>query len=112
MRAYKQYSLKDEHVLSLSKLLPKSKKLKLPEARRPKEVGKTDDSNYYLYYMMVRHSTKNCYTFKDVLQTLIDVEVLKLRSEQKKVMANMTSFNLAESSHRCQPKWFPSRKGN
>jgi len=39
---------------------------------------------------MLGHPTKNCYIFKDVLQALIDTEVLKLRSEQKKVIANMT----------------------
>jgi len=41
---------------------------------------------------MLGHPTKNCYVFKDNLQALIDAEVLKLRPEQKKVMANMTSF--------------------
>ena len=40
---------------------------------------------------MLRHPTKNCYIFKDVLQALIDAEVLKLRLEQKKMTANMTS---------------------
>ena len=35
---------------------------------------------------------KNCYIFKDVLQALIDVDVLKLRPEKKKVTANMTSL--------------------
>jgi len=43
MRANKQYFFKDEHVASLFKLFHKSKKLKLPEAKRPGEVGKTDD---------------------------------------------------------------------
>jgi len=41
---------------------------------------------------MLGHPTKSCYIFKDILQALIDVEVLKLRPEQKKVTANMTSF--------------------
>ena len=41
---------------------------------------------------MLRHPTKSCYVFKDILQVLIDVEVLKLCPEQKKVTANMTSF--------------------
>ena len=40
-RANKQYSFKDEHVDSLFKLLNKSNRLKLSEARRPKEVDKT-----------------------------------------------------------------------
>jgi len=90
-RAIKSYSFKDEHVVSLFKLLQKSNRLKLQEVRRPKEVGKTDDPNYCLYHRILRHPTKNCYIFKYVLQALIDAEVLKLRLEQKKVTANMTA---------------------
>jgi len=40
---------------------------------------------------MLGHPTKNCYNFEDVLQALINAEVLKLRSEQKKVTTNMTN---------------------
>ena len=92
MRASMQYSFEDEHVVSLFKLLNKSNKLKLPEARRPKEVGKTDDPNYCLYYRILGHPIKSCYIFKDVFQALIDAEVLKLRPEQKNVTTNMTSL--------------------
>ena len=91
-RANKQYSFKDEHVDSLFKLLNKSNRLKLPEAKRPEEVGKTDSPNYCLDHRMLGHPTKSCYVFKDILQALIDADVLKLRPEQKKVTANMTSF--------------------
>jgi len=59
-RANKQYSFKDEHVDSLFKLLNKSNRLKLPEARRPEEVGKTDNPNYCLYHRMLGHPTKSC----------------------------------------------------
>ena len=48
-RANKQYSFKDEHVDSLFKLLNKSNRLKLPEVRRPEEVGKTDNPNSVSY---------------------------------------------------------------
>ena len=41
---------------------------------------------------MLEHPTKNCYVFKNVLQALINADILKLRPEKKKVMANMTSF--------------------
>jgi len=41
---------------------------------------------------MLGYPAKSCYIFKDILQALIDAEVLKLRPEQKKVTANMTSF--------------------
>ena len=81
--ANKSYSFKDEHVV-LFKLLQKGNKLKLSEIRRPE-----DDPNYCLYHRMLGHPIENCYIFKIVLQALIDAEVLKLRSEQKKVTANM-----------------------
>ena len=61
----KLYSFKDEHVVSLFKLLQKSNKFKLSDIRRPEEVGKSDDPNYYLYHRMLEHPTKNCYIFKD-----------------------------------------------
>jgi len=89
--ANKLYSFKDEHVISLFKLLQKSNKLKLSEIRHPEEVEKTDDPSYCLYHRMLGHPTKNCYIFKVILQALIDVEVLKLRPEKKKVTANMTA---------------------
>jgi len=79
--ANKLYSFKDEHVISLFKLLQKSDRLKLPEIRLPEKVGKTEDPNYCLYHRMPRHPTKNCYIFKDVLQALIDADVLKLHPE-------------------------------
>ena len=47
-RVNKQYSFKDKHVDSLFKLLNKSNRLKIPEARRPEEVSKSDNPNYYL----------------------------------------------------------------
>jgi len=63
-RANKQHSFKDEHVDSLFKLLNKSNRMKLPEAKRPEEVGKTDNPNYYLYHRMLGHPTKSCYSSK------------------------------------------------
>jgi len=48
MHANEQYSFKDEHIVSLYKLLHKSNNLKLPEAKHPEEMGKTDNLNYYL----------------------------------------------------------------
>ena len=92
IRANKQYSFRDEHVVALFKLLQKSNKLKLPEPKQPEEVGKTDDPNYCLYHRMVGHPTKSFYIFKDVLQALIDTKVLKLRPEQKKVTANAATI--------------------
>jgi len=80
-RANKQYSFKDEHFDSLFNLLNKSNRLKFTEARRPEEIGKTDNPNYCLYHRMLGHPGKSCFVFKDILQVLIDAEVLKLRPE-------------------------------
>jgi len=55
-------------------------------------VDKIDNLNYCLHHRMLGHPTINCCIFKDILQVLIDAKVLKLRPEQKKVTANMTSF--------------------
>ena len=95
-RANKLYSFKDEHVVFLFKLLQKSNKLKLSEIKHLEEVGNTDDPSYCLYHRMLGHPTKNCYIFKDILQALIDVEILKLRPEQKKVTANMTATSFIQ----------------
>ena len=70
--ANRLYSFKDEHVVSLFKLLQKSNKLKLSEDRCLKDAGKIDDPTYCLYHKMLGHPTKNCYIFKDVLQALIN----------------------------------------
>ena len=41
----KVYSFKDEHVVTIFHLLHKGNKLKLPEVRRPSEVGPINDHN-------------------------------------------------------------------
>ena len=79
--ANKLYSFKDEHVVSLFKLLQKDNKLKLSEIWCHEEVGKTVIPSYYLYHRILGYPTKNYYIYKDVLQALIDAEVLKLRPE-------------------------------
>ena len=73
-RLNKQYSFKDDQVVKLFKLLQKSNKLKLPEARRPEDVGKVDDPKYCMYHRMIGHPTQNWYIFKDVLQALLTLK--------------------------------------
>ena len=68
----KIYSFKEEQVVAILYLLHKGNKLKLPEARRPNEVGRTNDPNYYLFHRMVYHPTSRCYVLKDKIQALVD----------------------------------------
>ena len=41
---------------------------------------------------MVHHPTNKCFVFKDKIQALVDAGVLTLKSEQKKVTANMVTL--------------------
>jgi len=57
----KQYSFKDEQVVPIFHLLHKANKLKLPDARRPNEIGRTNDANYYLFHRLIHHPTDKCF---------------------------------------------------
>jgi len=41
---------------------------------------------------MVHHPTNTCFVLKDKIQALVDAGVLTLKSEQKKVTANMVTL--------------------
>ena len=45
---------------------------------------------------MIGYRMKNCYIFKDILQALINIDVLILRPEQKKVMTSMTTLQIGK----------------
>jgi hypothetical protein len=92
----RQYSFKEEQVVTIFHLLNKGNKLKLPEVKRPEEVGRVNDPNYCLYHRMVHHPTTRCYILKDKIQALVDAGVLTLKSEQKKVGANVISLKFGE----------------
>ena len=83
----RQYSLKDEHVVTIFHFLNKRNKLKLPEVRRPDEVGRTNDPNYCLFHRMIHHPTCRYNVLKDKIQALIEAGVLTLKSEHKKATA-------------------------
>ena len=68
----KQYSFKDEHVVTIFHLLHKGNKLKLSDVRHPHEVGRTNDPNYCLFHRMVHHPTNKCFVLKDKIQALVD----------------------------------------
>ena len=53
----------------------------------------TNNPNYYLFHIMVHHTTSRCFVLKDKIQALVDAGVLTLKSDQKKVTANMVILN-------------------
>src|SRR3954469_5885166 len=71
-RSQVKYLFKDDKVEALFKMLDKGGQLKLPEPRNSEDVGKTDDPRYCLYHQRLDHPTKNCWSFKEKLQALVD----------------------------------------
>jgi len=71
--------------------------MKLPDARRPNEIGRTNDPKYCLFHRMIHHPTDKCFVLKDRIQALIDSGVLTLKSEQKKVTANMVTLEFSKT---------------
>src|SRR5436189_3032138 len=90
-RSRVKYSFKDDKVEALFKVLSKGNQLKLPEPRNPEDVGKTDDPRYCLYHRGLGHPTKNCWSLKGKLQSLIDTGALRLKAEYKTATASMTT---------------------
>jgi len=46
---------------------------------------------------MVHHPTNKCFVLKDKIQALVDTGVLTLKSEQKKVTANMVTLEFGKT---------------
>ena len=77
--------------MTIFHLFNKGNKLKLPEVRGTEDIGRTNNPNYYPFNRMVHHPTSRYLVLKDKIQALVDVGVLTLKSEQKKVTANMVT---------------------
>ena len=80
-------------MVTIFHLLNKGNKLKLPEIRRPDEVERTNDPDYCFFHRMAHHPTSMCFVLKEKIQALVEASVLTLKSEQKKVIANMVTLN-------------------
>jgi len=87
------YSFKDKQVVTIFHLLYKGNKLNISEVQRPNEVGRISDPKYCLFHRMVHHPNSRCFVLKDKIQSSVDARVLTLKSEQKKVTANMVALN-------------------
>ena len=61
-------------------------------------MRRTNDANYCLFHRMVHHPTSKCFVLKDKIKALVDAGVLTLKSEQKKVTANMVTLNFGTFS--------------
>ena len=92
-------------MVTIFHLLHKGNKLKLPEVRRPNEVGRLNDPNYCLFHRMAHRHTSRCFVLKDKIQALVDAGVLALKLEQKIVTANMVTLNFWDLSEDDCSRW-------
>ena len=44
--------------------------IKLPECKRPEEMGRTNDPKYCIYHQVVSHSVEKCFVLKDLILRL------------------------------------------
>lgn len=65
-----------------------------PRVKRLEDARKTNNSIYSLYHRIINHLTKNCYIIKDKILVLMDANILKLHSKQKKVLANIVTIKV------------------
>ena len=93
----KQYSFKDNQVVIIFHLLYKVNKLKLLDARHPNKIGRMNDPKYCLFHRMIHHPTDKCFVLKDKIHALVEAGVLTLKSEQKKVTANMVTLEFSKT---------------
>src|SRR5436190_16386600 len=106
-RSQVKYSFKDDKVEALFKMLNKDGQLKLPEPKNLEDIGKIDDPRYCLYHRGLGHPTKNCWSSKDKLQSLVDTGPLRLKAEYKTAIGQhddaLTIWPIAAYSHSSIP---------
>ncbi|KAG8369438.1 hypothetical protein BUALT_Bualt14G0013700 [Buddleja alternifolia] len=77
-RMEKKFSFPDEILKDLFEELKDQGLIDLPEAKRPGEVGKTDNPRYCPYHRLVGHSIEECFILKERIESLIkngDIEL-------------------------------------
>ncbi|KAL8151400.1 hypothetical protein V2J09_021208 [Rumex salicifolius] len=74
--------------------LMEAKALTLPEPKRPNEVGMTNYPKYFPYHHLLGHSIEDCYTFKDIIEGMInkgEIEVEGGKSKGPSASSNVIS---------------------
>lgn len=72
-------------MLKIFNILVNNNKTKLPESKRPDEVGRTKDSKYCHYHRII---CQDCFILKDKIQVLVVLGVLHLNKDKKQVTTN------------------------
>ena len=66
----KTYSFPDADVQGMLEDLLKKNVIKLPECKRPEEMGRTNDPKYCVYHQVVSHPIEKCFILNDLILRL------------------------------------------
>ena len=85
------YPFLDVDMPEMLEQLLKLKLIKLPECKRPEEIGKVNDPNYCKYHRIISHPIRKCFVLKGL--------IMKLAKERKinfdfndVAQSNLTTF--------------------
>ncbi|XP_060968195.1 uncharacterized protein LOC133035834 [Cannabis sativa] len=87
-----KYSFDDDDVDQIFNELLKAKAIRLPEPKRPNEVGMTNDPNYCRYHQIVSHPLSDCYILKNIIEGMIKRKEIEIDSSLGKATTNTTSL--------------------
>jgi hypothetical protein len=84
--------------------------IKLPDPKRPDQIGMTNNPLYCSYHRYVEHIIKDCVAFKEWLQKAIDEKRLALQPDAINPdyhSVNMVSIGSRPKSSVEEGKWVP-----
>ena len=84
------YPFSDSNVSRMLDDFLEKKIIKLPECKRPKEMGHTNNPKYYKYHRVVNHPVGKCFVLKDIIIRLKEGKILLDLDEI--VQLNYTTF--------------------
>jgi hypothetical protein len=67
----KTYPFPDSDVPGMLEDLLEKEIIKLPECKRPEEMGRTNDPKYCKYHRVVSHTVEKCFVLKDLILRLV-----------------------------------------
>uniref|UniRef100_A0A2N9GU49 Retrotransposon gag domain-containing protein n=1 Tax=Fagus sylvatica TaxID=28930 RepID=A0A2N9GU49_FAGSY len=70
----KTYPFPDSDVPGMLEDLLEKEVIKLPECKRPEEMGRTNDPKYCKYHRVVSHTVEKCFVLKDLILRLVKEE--------------------------------------
>ena len=93
----KTYPFPDSDVPGMLEDLLEKEIIKLPECKRPEEMGRTNDLKYCKYHRVVNHTVEKCFVLKDLILRLAKEGKILLNLDEA-VGSNHATFNFGSPS--------------